>query len=138
LCYRFYQFGIFRNYNLILSRLNFRTLYSRRRHLDALFLINAFKGKINCHSIMDTIGIRVSTRQIRVFLTFTVSGALRHSPSATCVIAANDICRFLTKTLSPLRTPSRYEKLKSIVCVLFCLVFTCFFSLLCIYFIFLC
>jgi hypothetical protein len=40
---------------------------------------------------MDT----VATRQIRAFYTFSVSSALRNSPSARCVIAANEICRFL-------------------------------------------
>jgi hypothetical protein len=54
-----------------------------------------FKGKINCHSIMDTVGIRVSRRQIRDFSTFNVSSALRHSPSVRCASAANDICRSL-------------------------------------------
>jgi hypothetical protein len=44
---------------------------------------------------MDTVGIRVPTRQIREFYTFSVSSALSNSPSARCVIAANEICRFL-------------------------------------------
>jgi hypothetical protein len=44
---------------------------------------------------MDTVGIHVPTRQIREFYTFSVNSALRHSPSAKCVIAANDICRYL-------------------------------------------
>jgi hypothetical protein len=44
---------------------------------------------------MDTVGIRVPTRQIREFSTFSKSSALRHSPSARCIIAANDISRFL-------------------------------------------
>jgi hypothetical protein len=40
LCYRlFYQFDFPRNYDVILERLGLRTLHSRRRHLDALFLI---------------------------------------------------------------------------------------------------
>jgi hypothetical protein len=95
LCYcRFFQADFLRNYNSILTSLNFRTLHSRRRHLDALFLINVFKGKINCPSILDTVGIRVPTRQIREFSTFSVSSALKHSPSARCVIAANDVCRY--------------------------------------------
>jgi hypothetical protein len=57
---------------------------------------------------MNTVGIRVPTRQIRELSTFILSSALRHSPSARCVIAANDIsfCRFfwifLAKTMSPL------------------------------------
>jgi hypothetical protein len=62
--YSFFQFHIFRRYDLILSYLNFRTLYSRR-HIHALFLINVFVGQINCHSIMDTVGIRVPTRRVR-------------------------------------------------------------------------
>jgi hypothetical protein len=61
----------------------------------ALSFIIIFKGKMNCHSIMDTVGICVPTRQIREFSTFSVNSALRHSPSARCVIAVNYICRFL-------------------------------------------
>jgi hypothetical protein len=63
LCYcRFFQADFLRNYNSILTSLNFRALHSRRRHLDALFLINVFKGKINCPSILDSVSIRVPTR----------------------------------------------------------------------------
>jgi hypothetical protein len=56
---------ILHNYDLILNFLKFRTLYSRRQHLNALFLIKVFKGKITCHSITDTVGIRAPTMQIR-------------------------------------------------------------------------
>jgi hypothetical protein len=91
------DFLYLRSYGLILNYSDFRTLYSRRRHLDALFLINVFKGKINCHSITVTVGIRMPTRQIREFSTFSVNNALIHRPSARCAIAANDIglCRLL-------------------------------------------
>jgi hypothetical protein len=61
----FFQSDILRKYDLILSSLKFKTLYSGRRHLDALFLINIFKGKTNCHSTLHTAGIRVPTRHIR-------------------------------------------------------------------------
>jgi hypothetical protein len=44
---------------------------------------------------MDIVGIRVPTRQIRDFSTFSVSSALRHSPSVRCASAANDICSLL-------------------------------------------
>jgi hypothetical protein len=44
---------------------------------------------------MYTVGIRVPTRQIRSFSTFSVSSALRHIPSARCVIAENNIYRCL-------------------------------------------
>jgi hypothetical protein len=113
LCYYlFFQADFLRNYNSILNCLNFRTLHSRRRRLHALFLINIFKAKINYPSILDSVGIRVSTRQIREFSTFSVSSALKHSPSARCVIAANDVCRYLDvfhKTISTLRILSPNE-----------------------------
>jgi hypothetical protein len=60
---------------------------------------------------MDTVGIRVPTRQIREFCTFIVSSALRNSPSAGVSLLQMkfaDIWTFLVKTLSLLRTPSRY------------------------------
>jgi hypothetical protein len=60
----------------------------------ALFIINVYKGKINYRSILDTVGIRVLTRQIRYVSTFSVISALRHSPSTRCAIAANDVCKF--------------------------------------------
>jgi hypothetical protein len=44
---------------------------------------------------MDTVGMRLPTRQIREFYTFSVSSALRNSPSARRVIATNEICRLL-------------------------------------------
>jgi hypothetical protein len=71
---------------------------------------------------MGTVGIRVPTRQIREFSAFSLSSALRHSPSARRVIGVNDISRslniFLTKALSHLRTLSRYDKLfRVIVCI---------------------
>jgi hypothetical protein len=45
--------------------LSFKTLYSRRKNLGALFSINIFKNKIDCCSIMNTVGLRVSSKQIR-------------------------------------------------------------------------
>lgn len=88
--------------NLYLSIINiiiiiiiiFRTLCSRRRYLDALLIINVFKGKINCHFIRHTFSIRVPAKQIQ-FTTFRVSCALRHRHSAGCISATNNICRFL-------------------------------------------
>jgi hypothetical protein len=46
--------------------------------------------------------MRVPARQIRELSTSSLSSALRHSPSARRVIAANDICRLfghLAKTI---------------------------------------
>jgi hypothetical protein len=40
---------------------------------------------------MDTVGIRVPTRQIIEFSAFSVSSALRHGPSARYAIATIDV-----------------------------------------------
>jgi hypothetical protein len=70
---------------------------------------------------MDIVGIRVLTRQITEFSTFSVSTALRHSTSASCVIAANEICRFLDifgKTIASFEgTFSMLEGIQMIVCI---------------------
>jgi hypothetical protein len=88
-----FHFDILPNYYFILNCWNFRTL-NFRRHLDALFPVYIFEGEINCHSIMDTVGIRVLRRLIREFSTFSMSSALRHSPSHRWAIAATDIFRY--------------------------------------------
>jgi hypothetical protein len=117
LCHCFFQFDISRNYDLILNYWNFRTLNSRRHHLDALFLINDLMGKINCHSTVDTVCIHVPTRH-KEFSALSVSSALQHSSSARCAIAANDICRVLNsliKTLSLLRTLPLHRKVSKLI-----------------------
>jgi hypothetical protein len=96
LCYnRFIQFNFSCNYELMLNYLHLKTFYSRRQHLDALFLVNVFKNKINCCSIMDTVGLHIPAMQIRDFSTFRVKNVLRLSPSTRCVIAVNSVCRSL-------------------------------------------
>jgi hypothetical protein len=88
-CYnRFIHPNFVCNYESILNYLCFKTLYSRRQNLDALFLINVSKNKMDCCSIMDTVGLRVPTKQIRGFSTFNVSNVSRLSHTARCVTAA--------------------------------------------------
>jgi hypothetical protein len=96
-----FQFYILHNYDFILSCLNFRTLYSRWWHLDALFLINIFKDKINCHSIMDTwySCAHKANKRIFCFQHEQCTIILQHSPSARCVIAANYIEKELEKLI---------------------------------------
>jgi hypothetical protein len=73
LCYnRFMQSIVSRNYELMSTYLHLKTLYSRRQHLDALFLVNVFKNKLNCCSIMDTVGLHIPAKQIRDFSTIRV------------------------------------------------------------------
>jgi hypothetical protein len=51
-----------------LNSLDFRTLYSRRYLGALIYLIDILKGKINCLQILDTVGIRVLSRQIRILV----------------------------------------------------------------------
>jgi hypothetical protein len=48
-------------YMFTLDYLKMRMLYSRRQHLDGLFLFNIFEWKINRLSFMDTLSRRVHT-----------------------------------------------------------------------------
>jgi hypothetical protein len=59
--------------------------------LTLYFLI---KNKIDCCSVMENVGLRVPTKQLRDFSTFNVSSVSRLSPSPRCVTAAN-ICKSL-------------------------------------------
>jgi hypothetical protein len=73
----------------ILEKLNVQTLHIRRRHFDALFLINVFRGTKYYPSDLETVAIRVPTRNIRNFTTFSYS--FSHCHSATCVSAPNAV-----------------------------------------------
>jgi hypothetical protein len=53
------------NYKGILYRLNLPTLYSTWRHLDGTVSIKAFKNKINCSSIFDSVSVRIPARIIK-------------------------------------------------------------------------
>jgi hypothetical protein len=64
-------------------------------HLDALFLFDVFKNKLDCCSIMVIFYLHVPTKQIRDFSTFKASYVSRLSPSTRCVTAVNRICRSL-------------------------------------------
>jgi hypothetical protein len=77
-----------RNYNSVVNRLNFRTLYSRRQHLNVLFLVNVFKDKVNCCSI-------IPIKQVRDFTTFNMSYVSRLSPLSRCVAVVNSNYRFV-------------------------------------------
>jgi hypothetical protein len=93
LCYnRFFQDTDY-HYNSILDKWNLQTLDVRRRHIDALFLINVFRGAKFFPSVLDAVGFRVLSRNIRNFSMFSCSSA--HCPTARCVVAANSVCEFV-------------------------------------------
>jgi hypothetical protein len=63
-----------------------------------------FNNIIDCQSILDTVILRVCYKLIRDFSIFSVSKALRSSPSARHSTAANKVYQFMnifsTKTIS--------------------------------------
>jgi hypothetical protein len=60
-------------YHSILEKLNLRTLHIRRRHFDALFLINVFSGAKYCPSVLEAVGIFVPNQNILNSTTFSCS-----------------------------------------------------------------
>jgi hypothetical protein len=52
-------------YDNLLERLNLLTRRNRRRQFDASFLINFFSGIKRRSPVLETVGIRVPTRNIR-------------------------------------------------------------------------
>jgi hypothetical protein len=69
----------------------------RRRHTDALLLINVCRGAIFCPSVLDAVGLRVPSRNIRKFFTYSCCSST-HCPTARCVAAANSVCEFVDHT----------------------------------------
>jgi hypothetical protein len=68
------------HYDTILEKLNLQTLHIKHRHLRALSFNNTFIGIKYCPPMLETVGIRVPTRNIRNFTTF--SSSFSHYPSA--------------------------------------------------------
>jgi hypothetical protein len=50
---------------------------------------------MSCSSVFDTVSLRITTRSIRDYSTFTVHRNFKVSPSARCVSAANAVCRII-------------------------------------------
>jgi hypothetical protein len=80
-------------YEDILVRLNILTLHLRRRHLDALFLINVLKAKLVAHLFLILLVCAYPLGLLRDLSSFTEHSNFKVSPSARCVSAANAVCR---------------------------------------------
>jgi hypothetical protein len=78
LCQKIFFQDVEYHYDNSLEKLNLETLHIRLRHFDAMFLINVFSGTRHCPSVLETVDIRVFTRNIRN-LTSSVA------PSATAL-----------------------------------------------------
>jgi hypothetical protein len=76
-----------------LEHLNFHTLSSRQRHLDALFLANVYAGFKFCPSLLETVCIYVPVRNFRDFPLFIVGSSHISCPSARSASATNTICK---------------------------------------------
>jgi hypothetical protein len=83
---------IFLATGLILEYLKFITVYFRQ-HFGDLFLFEVFKGKVNCHSIMDS--LHIPSELIGTFPILLEAVVLRASPSARCAGAANTVYQFV-------------------------------------------
>jgi hypothetical protein len=68
-------------------------LHKRRYHLDALFLIQVYRGLKYCPSLLEAVGLRVPSRYLRDFSMFRFSPSLKNCPSARYASAANVVCR---------------------------------------------
>jgi hypothetical protein len=56
-----------------------------------IIIVFIISGIEHCPSVLETVGNRVPTRNIRNFNTFSFS--FSHCPSARCVSAANAVCK---------------------------------------------
>ena len=79
------------NYRNLLGLVKCQSLHSRRRDLDALFLFNVLRSRYQCESLLEAVGVRVPTRNIRDFSLFSCPPSLRSSPAFRCVGSANSV-----------------------------------------------
>jgi hypothetical protein len=90
-----------------LEYLKLHTLRKRRYHLDALFLIQVYRGLKYCPSFLEDVGLLVPTRYLRDFSMLNFSPSPKNCPSARCASTANFVCRdfdiFNKKCFSPSR-----------------------------------
>jgi hypothetical protein len=93
LCYNRFLRHVHCSYANALEYLKLHTLRKRRYHLDALFLIQVYRGLKYCPSLLEAVGLRVPTGYLRDFSMFNFSPSVKNCPSARCSSAANVVCR---------------------------------------------
>jgi hypothetical protein len=89
LCHRRFFQDIEYHYGNMLEKLNLRTLHMRRRHFDALFLINGFSDTKYCPPLSWKQSTFVFPLGTYRYVTLPPSVA----PSARCVSAENAVCK---------------------------------------------
>jgi hypothetical protein len=93
LCYNRFLPHVRYSYAIALEYLKLYASRQRRYHLDALFLIQVYRGLKYCASLLEAVGLRVPTRYFRDFSMFNFSPSLKNCPSDRCASAANVVCR---------------------------------------------
>jgi hypothetical protein len=91
--YRFFK-NLPYSYVLASNKLNLPSL-SMRRHLDALFFVQAYRGLKSCSSFLDIVSLPVPHRNVRDFTLFNVCPSNKCCPSARCAYAANAVRKYL-------------------------------------------
>jgi hypothetical protein len=92
LCYNHFLPRVHYSYANALEYLKLRTLRKMRYHLDALFLVQVYRGLKYCPSLLEAVGLQVHTWYLRDFSMFNFSPSLKSCPSARCASAANVVC----------------------------------------------
>jgi hypothetical protein len=91
-CYNIFFFNIgSKNIDKILATLNLSPLHSRWEHHDNLLFIDVFVNKITGRSILNTVGLLVSSKITGDNSTFTAPYWAKASPSARFVTATNAV-----------------------------------------------
>jgi hypothetical protein len=103
LCLNHFFPNVHYNYSLALEQLKLHTLCKRKCHLQVLLFIQVYVSSKFCHSVLETVGLRVPAWYIRDFSVSNVSFPSKHYPSGRCASAGNVACRnieiFETKTV---------------------------------------
>jgi hypothetical protein len=74
-----------------LEKSNLQILRKRRQDLDALFLVQAYRGFKSCASLLENTSLRVPFSSLRDFQLFGVCPSNKHCPSARCAYGANAV-----------------------------------------------
>jgi hypothetical protein len=88
------------SYANALAHLELNTLRKRRHHLDVLLLIQAYICFKYCPSLYAAVGLQVPTRFLRDFSMFSISPAIKNSPTrraAAAEVVCKYFCMFNTK-----------------------------------------
>ncbi|PNF40690.1 hypothetical protein B7P43_G02183 [Cryptotermes secundus] len=79
------------NYTDALEKLSPQSLHKRRHHLDALLLVQVFRGLKSCTSLSENVSLCVPPSNLRDFSLFVVCPSNKHCSSARYAYPANSM-----------------------------------------------